>query len=162
MVRETGCEGWRVADLLVHLRFGTEEMLHGLASPRRRGPADRDYVSYWKDWPPSVRVTFSDVRFTWATAAAYASAEALRRHFDAVVAIAEVASRAALEGQVRFWGHVMATRDFAARGRWPRRQRGWLGAQGKCLESPGVLTLRTRSGFFWGHGQHAPKAGSGH
>ncbi len=31
IIRETGCQGWRVADLVVHLRLGAEDVLHGLA-----------------------------------------------------------------------------------------------------------------------------------
>ncbi len=113
VIRATGCQGWRVADLLVHLRLGAEEVLHGLASPCE-GPADRDYVSYWKDWPATAQVTFSDVRWTWAMAAAYPSAEVLRRHFADVAAIATAAGGAAHDGYVRFQGHVLATQDFVA------------------------------------------------
>jgi hypothetical protein len=35
LLRPTGCEGWRVADLVVHLRFGAEGLLVGLATPDR-------------------------------------------------------------------------------------------------------------------------------
>ncbi len=70
--------------------------------------------SSWNDWPPSAQVTFSDVRWTWAMAAAYSSAEGLRRHFDNVVAIASAAGRAAQDGHVRSHNHVCATQDFVA------------------------------------------------
>jgi hypothetical protein len=111
MIRETGCQGWRVADLLVHLRLGAEDVLHGLASPCE-GPADRDYISCWKDWPARSEVTFSEVRLIWAMAAWYSTADGLRRHFDDVVAIAARASRAAQVGHVYLHGHVQTTEDF--------------------------------------------------
>lgn len=113
LVHASGCQGWRVADLLVHLRLGAEDLLHGLAAPCA-GPADRDYISCWKDWPARSEVTFSDVRLTWAMAAWYTTAEGLRRHFDDVVDMAASASRAARDGRVRLHGHVQSTEDFLA------------------------------------------------
>jgi hypothetical protein len=113
LVRATGCQGWRVADLLVHLRLGAEDPLHGLAAPCE-DPADRNYVSCWEDWPARSEVTFSDVRLIWAMAAWYTTANGLRRHFDDVVAIAATASRAARAGHVRLHGHVQTTEDFVA------------------------------------------------
>jgi hypothetical protein len=113
LVRATGCQGWMVADLLVHIRLGAEDLLHGLAAPCE-DPADRDYISCWKDWPARSEVTFSDVRLTWAMAAWYTTADGLRRHFDDIVAIAARASRAARVGHVRLHGHVQSTEDFLA------------------------------------------------
>ena len=33
LVHASGCQGWRVADLLVHLRFSAEDLLYVLAAP---------------------------------------------------------------------------------------------------------------------------------
>ncbi len=111
LVRATGCQGWRVADLLVHLRLGAEDLLHGLAVPCG-GPADRDYISCWEEWPARGEATFSDVRLTWAMTAWYTTAEGLRRHFDDVVGMTATASRAARPGHVRLHGHVQTSEDF--------------------------------------------------
>ena len=86
LVAPTLCAGWLVAHLLVHMRLGFAEQATSFAEPA--GPqdaVDRDYVSYWRDWPPAVEpVTYGQARFYWATGSAYASADglrqALRRH----------------------------------------------------------------------------------
>ncbi|MDA8312769.1 MAG: maleylpyruvate isomerase N-terminal domain-containing protein [Actinomycetota bacterium] len=85
LIRPTGCEGWRVADLVVHVRMGAEGLLAGLASPSEER-ADRDLVSYWKDWPARAPPGFAEVRSTWAMAAAYSQGKWLLAHFADVVA----------------------------------------------------------------------------
>ena len=83
LVAPTLCSGWLAAHLLTHLRLGLAEQATSFAEPA--GPqeaVDRDYVSYWRDWPPAAEpVAFGQARFYWATSSAYASAGALRRHF---------------------------------------------------------------------------------
>lgn len=111
LVRATGCEGWRVADLVVHLQLGGADLLIALAE-RTDAAADRDFVSYWQDWPPNSPATFADLRRTWAVAASYATAAGLRRHFADVVSAASNASRAAPAGRVRFQGHVLEVEDL--------------------------------------------------
>jgi len=111
--RATGCEGWRVADLLVHLRLGTEELLRGWAMPSD-DPADRDYVTYWQDWPAHGPPSFADLRWIWANSASYATAASLRRHFDDVLAAGAAVSRQAPGGRLRFQGHVLAADDLLA------------------------------------------------
>ncbi len=111
IVRATSCEGWSVADLLVHLRLDGEELLRGLTVPCD-DPVDRDYVSYWKDWPASGPATFADVRWIWATAASYATTDSLRSHFDEVMTAAAAVSRVAPGGRVRFQNHVLSIDDL--------------------------------------------------
>jgi hypothetical protein len=112
-VRATACEGWRVADLLVHLRLDAEALLCGLVVPCDDS-IDRDFISYWKDWPSPGQITFADVRCTWAFAAAYATADSLRGHVDEAILAAAMASRAAPAGRVRFQNHVLAIDDLLA------------------------------------------------
>ncbi len=111
LVRASGCEGWRIADLLVHLRLGAEGLLCGLATPTD-APADRDFVSYWRDWPREGPATFDDVRWTWASAASYATADSLRGHFAVVVDAARLAAHLAPPGRIAFQGHVCDIDDF--------------------------------------------------
>jgi hypothetical protein len=113
LIRASGCLGWRVADVLVHLRLDAEGILTGLASPSADAP-DRDYVSYWRDWPSAGPVTFADVRWTWAASAGYASSAGLRQHFGDVAGAAARAARQAPAGRVLFQKHVLAVDDFLA------------------------------------------------
>jgi hypothetical protein len=113
LIEASGCRGWRVADLVVHLRRGAESILLGLASPTE-DPPDRDVVSYWREWPARGEPTFADVRFTWANSAAYGSGDGLRQHFDDMAAGVALGVVAPLAGNRRFQGHVLHVEDFVA------------------------------------------------
>jgi uncharacterized protein (TIGR03083 family) len=112
----TLCAGWLAAHLLAHVRFGLEEHATSFAEPA--GPADvidRDYVSYWRDWPPGNRpATYDQVRFYWATGGAYATADGLRRHFADTARQAAGMSRQAPAGVFLIQGHVMTAEDILA------------------------------------------------
>lgn len=77
VIKPTACAGWRVADLITHLRLGTDEILQGLVSATE-DPPDRDALSYWKDWPPRGPGGFAEVRWLWAQTASYANTNALK------------------------------------------------------------------------------------
>ena len=113
LILASGCVGWRVADVLVHVRMGAEALFAGLASPASDEP-DRDFVSYWRDWPAQQAPGYSDVRATWAMAAVYSSGDGLRAHFGDVVRAAARAARDAGSGIVRFQEHVLETDDLLA------------------------------------------------
>ena len=112
----TACAGWLVAHLLVHVRLGLAEATGSFAEPA--GPderADRDFVSYWRDWPSAAEpVTFGDVRWHWANASAYSVASEFRRHFTDTARAAAGVTRRAPAGWFRFQGHVMAAEDILA------------------------------------------------
>ncbi len=101
--------GWLAAHLLAHVRLG-------LAEPAGPGDViDRDYVSYWRDWPPGNRpATYEGVRFYWASGSAYATADGLRRHFTGTARQAAGMSRQAPSGAFRLQGHVMDAADILA------------------------------------------------
>jgi uncharacterized protein (TIGR03083 family) len=114
LVVPTGCAGWQVAHLLVHLRLDAAELLAGFADPAYSAP-DRDFVSYWRDWPAAAEpVTFGRVRWMWASASAYARGDDLRRHFTDAAAAAAAASRNAPTGRFRFQGHILEADDLLA------------------------------------------------
>jgi hypothetical protein len=114
LVLGTGCVGWHVADLLVHLRFDAAEVPACFADPTGL-PADRDFVTYWRDWRATTEpVTFAQVRWHWANAGAYASADLLRQHFADTAAAAAAASMNAPTGRFRFQEHVMDADDLLA------------------------------------------------
>lgn len=116
LVAPTYCAGWLAAHLLVHVRLGLEE--HALMFAEPAGPgeaADRDYVSYWRDFPPSTEpLTYERVRFYWATGSAYSSADSIRRHVADTARQAAGMSRQAPAGLFRYQGHVMAAADMLA------------------------------------------------
>ena len=116
LVAPTLCASWLTAHLLMHMRLGLTEHATSFAEPAGPGDAvDRDYVSYWRDWPPGNRPpSYDNARFYWATASAYATADGLREHFAETARQAAGMSRQAPTGNFRFQGHVMAAEDILA------------------------------------------------
>lgn len=113
LVRPTGCVGWRVADLVGHLRLDAEAVLASLASTTG-APADRNAVSYWSEWPGGGRAGFAAVRSTWAIAAAYRDGRWLLSHFEDMRAAASQAGRSAVVGRRALQGHVLEVEDLLA------------------------------------------------
>jgi uncharacterized protein (TIGR03083 family) len=107
--RETRCAGMPVGPLLVHLLYDAQRALIAFASPATAEP-DRDFVSYWRDFPPG---SADDTSFVRGVAAAYRKPGVLVQHWREV---SEAAVRAAAraEGRVETQGHVLDVRDFVA------------------------------------------------
>jgi uncharacterized protein (TIGR03083 family) len=116
LVAPTRCAGWLAAHLLMHVRLGLAEYAASFAEPALPGEAvDHDFVSYWREFPPSVEpATFGQVRFHWAAASSYAAADGLREHLADTARQAAGMSRQAPDGNFRFQGHVMAAPDILA------------------------------------------------
>jgi hypothetical protein len=116
LVAPTLCNGWLAAHLLVHVRLGLVDHATSFAEPAGPGDViDRDYVSYWRDWPPGNRpATYGSARFYWAAGSAYATAGSLREHFADTARQAAGMSRQAPAGNFRLQGHVMAAEDVLA------------------------------------------------
>jgi len=116
LVAPTRCAGWLAAHLLVHVRLGLAETTGSFAEPAGPDePTDRDFVSYWRDWPVSAEpVTFAKVRWHWANASAYSVASEFRRHFADTASAAAGISRRAPAGRFRIQGHVMEAEDILA------------------------------------------------
>jgi Mycothiol maleylpyruvate isomerase N-terminal domain len=116
LVAPTLCAGWLAAHLLAHVRFGLAEHATSFAEPAGPGDVpDRDYVSYWRDWPPGNRpATYDGVRFQWASGSVYATADGLREHFADTARQAAGMSRQAPARAFRLQGHVMDTADILA------------------------------------------------
>jgi uncharacterized protein (TIGR03083 family) len=112
----TLCAGWLAAHLLAHVRLGLAEQATSFAEPAGPGDVtDRDYVSYWRDWPPGNRpATYDSARFYWASGSAYATADGLRQHFADTARQAAGMSRQAPAGAFRLQGHVMDAADILA------------------------------------------------
>ena len=116
LVAPTLCSGWLAAHLLAHVRLGFAEHAMSFAEPAGPGDViDRDYVSYWRDWPPGNRpATYEAVRFDWASGSAYATADGLRRHLADTARQAAGMSRQAPAGVFRLQGHVMDAEEILA------------------------------------------------
>jgi uncharacterized protein (TIGR03083 family) len=114
LVAPTLCAGWLAAHLLVHIRQGLVEHATSFAEPAGPGDVvDRDYVSYWRDFPPAAEpATYAQARYYWAAGSAYASAGGLRQHFADTARQAAGMSRQAPSGAWRLQGHVMAAEDI--------------------------------------------------
>jgi hypothetical protein len=116
LVAPTLCAGWLAAHLLVHVQLGLVDHATSFAEPAGSGDViDRDYVSYWRDWPPGNRpATYASARFYWANGSAYATAGSLRAQFADTARQAAGMSRQAPAGNFRLQGHVMAAEDILA------------------------------------------------
>ena len=116
LVAATRCAGWLVAHLLVHVRLGLSEHATSFAEPAGPDePPNRDYVSYWQDFPVATEpITFATVRWHWANASTYSLASEFRRHFADTARAAAGMSRQAPAGSFRFQEHVMAAEDILA------------------------------------------------
>jgi hypothetical protein len=116
LVAPTMCSGWLAAHLLAHVRLGLAEQVASFAEPAGPGDAaDRDYVTYWRDWPPGNRpASYDAVRFNWANASAYVTADRLRGHLADTARQAAGMSRQAPAGLFRLQGHVMEAEDILA------------------------------------------------
>jgi hypothetical protein len=116
LIAPTRCSGWLAAHLLVHMRIGLAETTGSFAVPAGPDePADRDFVTYWRDWPASAGdVTFGSVRWHWANASAYSVASEFRRHFTDTARAAAGVSLQAPAGRFRFQEHVMEAEHILA------------------------------------------------
>ncbi|MFC6160558.1 maleylpyruvate isomerase N-terminal domain-containing protein [Kribbella jiaozuonensis] len=111
--RETRCPGMPVGPLLVHLLYDAERALIAFASPAVVEP-DRDFVTYWKDFPPQPD---GDTSFVRGIAASYRKPGQLVQHWREV---SEAAVRASALGlatkghRIETQGHVLRAADFVA------------------------------------------------
>jgi uncharacterized protein (TIGR03083 family) len=115
--RETRCPGMPVGPLLVHLLYDAQRALIAFASPAVAEP-DRDFVSYWQDFPPSPGSDSDpDTSFVRGVAAAYRKPGVLVQHWREVseAAVRAVAVGLATKGhRIETQGHVLRSTDFVA------------------------------------------------
>lgn len=112
--RPTRCEGMEVGPLLVHLLYDAERALVAFATPSV-AEADRDFVTYWQDFPPGGE---GDTRFVRTVASAYAQpSRKLVGHWREVseAAARQAAVVLAEKGhKIETQGHVLRAADFVA------------------------------------------------
>jgi len=114
--RETRCAGMPVGPLLVHLLYDAQRALIAFASSATADP-DRDFVTYWRDFPARAEDDEPDTGFVRGVASAYRKPGVLVQHWREV---SEAAVRAAAVGlsdkgrRIETQGHVLRATDFVA------------------------------------------------
>ncbi|MEU4552637.1 maleylpyruvate isomerase N-terminal domain-containing protein [Micromonospora violae] len=112
--RATRCQGWLVADLLLHVLGDAQRALVTLASPVA-GPADVDDVSYWRDFPGGGGEAPRHAWWVRRSAAAFDRPTAIVELWqDTAPAAVRAAASADLKGYVTTQGHVLRVPDFLA------------------------------------------------
>jgi uncharacterized protein (TIGR03083 family) len=113
----SGCHGWSIADLLLHVTLDAQRALITFATPAD-GPPDVDAVTYWRDFPgdkSSLPAAVEHAAWVRRAAAAYARpsgvVEVWRSFAPAAVRAAAMADP---HGHVATQGHVLTCADFTA------------------------------------------------
>jgi Mycothiol maleylpyruvate isomerase N-terminal domain len=120
MMRPSRCADWAVADVLYHQLLDARRALRTFATPAD-GPADRDDVSYWRDYAPGSGEDAANggdgaaahARYVRIAASAYAPGW-LVWEWSETAAAACRAARACGHEAVATQGHVLSLADFAA------------------------------------------------
>lgn len=112
----SGCRGWTVCDLLLHLSLDPQRALIALATPAG-GPADVDFVSYFRSFPGAGDAAAAMAHAQWVrrTAAAYSRpAGVVERWTETAAAAGYAAGRAEPGSFIRTQNLVLAVPDFVA------------------------------------------------
>jgi hypothetical protein len=108
----TGCAGWAVLDLSLHLVDDARRGLVALATPAD-GPATSDAVAYWRAWQPTAA---QDEDVAWRTrvraSVAGGLAELSAVYAELVAAVTVLAERIAPDDLVGTQGHVLRADDL--------------------------------------------------
>ena len=108
----TGCAGWAVLDLTLHLVDDARRGLVALATPAD-GPATSDAVAYWRAWQPTGA---QDEDVAWRTrvraSVAGGLAELSAVYAELVAAVTVLAERIAPDDLVGTQGHVLRADDL--------------------------------------------------
>ena len=120
LMRPTRCAGWAVADVLYHELLDARRALRTFATPSD-GPADRDDVSYWRDYAPgsgedsasSGDAAAAHARYVRIAASAYPPGW-LAWEWTETAAAACRAARACNHKMVATQGHALSAPAFTA------------------------------------------------
>jgi hypothetical protein len=108
----TGCTGWAVLDLTLHLVDDARRGLVALATPAAP-PATSDAVAYWRAWQPTAA---QDADVAWRTrvraSVAGGPAELSGVYAELVAAVGVAAGRSRPDDLVGTQGHVLRTDDL--------------------------------------------------
>jgi uncharacterized protein (TIGR03083 family) len=110
----SGCRGWSIADLLLHVTLDAQRALVALATPSEALP-DVDFVSYWRKFPGAGDADASLAHGQWVrrSAAAYHRPTGIvGRWSETAVAAAHAAAAADPGGRISTQNHVLTVPDF--------------------------------------------------
>ena len=108
----TACDGWAARDLLFHCLGDAQRALVALHSPTDL-PADRDAVTYWKDWKPDPTAAANGRRFVRVAASMFLHYEPLRDlSRDTLEAVRDAAKQVPQAQRLRTQGHVLTCGDL--------------------------------------------------
>ncbi len=148
LLEPSRCFGWSVADLLVHVHLGMQEMLLGFFA-RCAGPATIDAASYWTSDQPSNDAQADEIdrlAYVHRLSAAYRRPSALVGHLLPTVEGLTRAADQLTGGHLRFQDLVFTTGDFL--GAWAVELAVHhldLGAATSIPPAPAALTLARRT-----------------
>jgi hypothetical protein len=109
----TGCLGFAVRDLILHVLSDAQRALVALATPVDRAP-DRDAITYWSDSPGPDDPQWRSLRSLRSMASAY-SLEALKRDWRANArAVVALLGRTDRTWVVETQDHALTVPDLAA------------------------------------------------
>ncbi len=110
----SGCRGWTVADLLLHVTGDAQRALVALHTPAV-APPDVDFVSYWRAFPGGSEELGPNVQWIRRSAAAFQRPSGIVGLWtDTAPAAAHAARTAEFAGFVGTQGHMLAVPDFLA------------------------------------------------
>lgn len=112
----SGCRGWTISDLLLHLTLDPQRALVALATPAA-GPPDTDFVSYFRSFPGSGDDDAAVAHAQWVrrTAAAFGRPKSIvERWTETSRAAGYAVSKADPAVLVRTQNLVLPVTDFVA------------------------------------------------
>jgi hypothetical protein len=112
----SGCRGWTICDLLLHLSLDPQRALVAFNTPAD-GPPDVDFVSYFRAFPGSGDANAAAAHAQWVrrTAAAFNRPKGVvERWTETVEATGYAAGKADPAGFLRTQNLVLAVPDFVA------------------------------------------------
>ncbi|GAA3956523.1 maleylpyruvate isomerase N-terminal domain-containing protein [Actinoplanes auranticolor] len=111
----SGCRGWTVCDLLLHLSLDPQRALVAFATPAD-GPADTDYVTYFRSFPGAGESSaIAHAQWVRRTASAFTRPSGVvERWTETVAAAGYAAGRADPASLIRTQNLVLPVPDFIA------------------------------------------------
>ncbi len=110
----SGCRGWSIGDLLLHMTLDAQRALVAFATPAGP-PADADAVSYWQSPPTDPADALAHVLWVRRSAAAFARPTGVVRLWsDLAPAAVRAAAAADPDGHIATQGHVLTVPHFVA------------------------------------------------
>lgn len=109
----TGCSGWVVRDLVVHLRADTVRALVAVHTPAGRA-ADCDRVRYWADWGSDEEADEETRRWTRVESVPWSWPGLRDRYVEAAGAAARALDAADPVAVVATQGHALTVADLTS------------------------------------------------